>query len=61
MYGAERIFRHQGRKQQMLKHLTLGRNNVVHTLQIYFEIDRPNGKVTIGYCGKHLPCYRWAS
>ena len=61
MYGQDRDFRHQGRKQRMLKHVTLGRNNTVHTLQIYFEVDREARKLDIGYCGKHLRCYRWAS
>lgn len=61
MYGQDRDFRHQGRKQRMLKHVTLGRNNTVHTLQIYFEVDRENRRIDIGYCGKHLRCYSWGS
>jgi regulator of replication initiation timing len=61
MYGSDRDFRHQGRKQRMLKHITLGRNNTVHTLQIYFDVDRDNRRIDIGYCGKHLRCYSWAS
>ena len=61
MYGSDRDFRHQGRKQRMLKHITLGRNSVVHNLQIYFEVDRDRQKIDIGYCGKHLRCYGWDS
>lgn len=61
MYGSDRDFRHQGRKQRMLKHITLGRNNTVHTLQIYFDVDRDRRRIDIGYCGKHLRCYSWAS
>ncbi|MGD1937865.1 MAG: hypothetical protein ACFCA4_09970 [Cyanophyceae cyanobacterium] len=61
MYGSDRDFRHQGRKQRMLKHITLGRNSVVHNLQIYFEVDRNRQKIDIGYCGKHLRCYNWDS
>ncbi len=61
MYGSDRDFRHQGRKQRMLKHITLGRNSVVHNLQIYFEPDRDRQKIDIGYCGKHLRCYGWDS
>ncbi|MEM9771017.1 MAG: hypothetical protein AAF889_05385 [Cyanobacteria bacterium P01_D01_bin.73] len=61
MYGSDRDFRHQGRKQRMLKHITLGRNSVVHNLQIYFDVDRARQKIDIGYCGKHLRCYGWDS
>jgi hypothetical protein len=57
MYGSDRDFKHQGRKQRMLKHITLGRKNTVHTLQIYFEVNPETRKVDIGYCGKHLRCH----
>ena len=60
-YGGDRDFRHRGRKQRMLKHITLGRNSVIHNLQIYFEVDRDRQKIDIGYCGKHLRCYGWDS
>lgn len=60
-YGSDRDFRHGGRKQRMFKHLTLGKNNAVHNLQIYFELDFETEKVAIGYCGKHLRSYGWAS
>lgn len=60
-YASDRDFRHAGRKQRMFKHLTLGKNNAVHNLQIYFELDYDAGKVAIGYCGKHLRSYGWAS
>ncbi len=57
MYGSDRDFKHQGRKQRMLKHVTLGRKNTVHTLQIYFEVNPDTRKIDIGYCGKHLRCH----
>lgn len=57
MYGSDRDFKHQGRKQRMLKHVTLGRKNTVHTLQIYFEVNPETRKIDIGYCGKHLRCH----
>jgi|JI8StandDraft_2_1071088.scaffolds.fasta_scaffold11128_3 uncharacterized coiled-coil protein SlyX len=60
-YASDRDFRHQGRKQRMFKHLTLGKNNAVHNLQIYFELDYEAGKVAVGYCGKHLRSYGWTS
>ncbi|TAD77282.1 MAG: hypothetical protein EA001_10650 [Oscillatoriales cyanobacterium] len=60
-YASDRDFRHQGYKQRMFKHLTLGKNNAVHNLQIYFEMNYEAGKVAIGYCGKHLRSYGWTS
>ncbi|MCI0701723.1 MAG: hypothetical protein L0241_11625 [Planctomycetia bacterium] len=54
MYGAERVFRHAGRSQQMQRHLTLGGGDAVNCLVIYFEFDETAQRVQIGYCGRHL-------
>lgn len=48
-YGEERIFRHRGQSRKMELHIKVGRH-----LRIYFDIDRENQKIIIGYCGRHL-------
>ena len=50
-YGYERKFYHRGQYVPMFRHLTFNNNGC---LQIYFEFDREEEKVIIGYCGKHL-------
>jgi hypothetical protein len=48
-YGDERVFHHRGESKQMENHIKVGRK-----LRIYFDIDRQNKQIAIGYCGKHL-------
>ena len=57
MYGDDRKFRHEGRRTQMLKHITLGKGDRKNCLQIYFEANEKASRVEIGYCGRHLPYY----
>ena len=52
-YGDKREFCHSDRCVQIFRHLTFKNNNC--SLQIYFEFDREQEKVIIGYCGNHLP------
>ncbi len=58
-YAKERTFAHGGKKITMEKHITLGGGSRENCLQIYFEVDEPNGKFLIGYCGMHLPYAGW--
>ncbi len=55
MHGHHRQFRHQGTSREMQRHLTIGKNNVVECIQIYFDADEQTGRFAIGYCGEHLP------
>lgn len=57
MFGAERVFRHNGRSRQMQRHLTLGGGDTANCLQIYFEFDDSACRVLVGYCGRHLPYF----
>ncbi|GFE71029.1 hypothetical protein [Chroococcus sp. FPU101] len=51
-YGRERIFTHG----EITQHLTLklGNDRTLPCLQIYFEINRDEEIIEIGYCGRHL-------
>lgn len=51
-HGDRREFCHGERCVPMFRHLTFNNNGC--SLQIYFEFDREQEKVIIGYCGKHL-------
>jgi hypothetical protein len=57
MYGKEREFTHEGRKQRMLKHLTIGKGDRKNCLQICFEPNEGAGRIEVGHCGRHLPYY----
>ena len=49
-YGYERDFPCPGKKTQRMElHLKIGRK-----IRIYFEIDREDRQIAIGYCGQHL-------
>jgi hypothetical protein len=54
LFGAERVFHHEGQARLMQRHLTLGGGTTNHCLQIYFEFDDDARRVLIGYCGRHL-------
>jgi hypothetical protein len=58
LYGAERVFHHDGATRQMQRHLTLGGGDTNNCLQIYFDFDDDARRVLIGYCGRHLPYHR---
>lgn len=51
-YGDGRVFHHRGQYVPIFRHLTFNDNG--SSLQIYFEFDREQEKVIIGYCGEHL-------
>lgn len=55
LFGQHRVFHHNGRSQQMERHLTLSRGDRKNCVQIYFEIDHAARRAHVGYCGKHLP------
>jgi hypothetical protein len=54
LFGADRVFHHQGQSRQMQRHLTLGGGATNNCLQIYFELDDASDRVLIGHCGRHL-------
>jgi hypothetical protein len=58
LYGAERVFHHDGQSRQMQRHLTLGGGDTNNCLQIYFDFDDDSRRVLIGHCGRHLPYHR---
>jgi hypothetical protein len=58
LFGQTRVFHHQGKGRQMLRHLTLARGDHKNCLQIYFEFDEESQRVEVGYCGRHLPIAR---
>jgi len=57
MYGDERRFSHDGRRVQMVRHVTIGRGDTKNCVQIYFEPNDQTSRMEIGYCGRHLPYY----
>ena len=53
-----RTFRYRGREIPMMKHLCIGvKRDTSKTIRVYFEADREEGKVVIGWCGEHLPVF----
>lgn len=51
-----RIFKYRGQDMPMLRHLCIGvKRYTSKTLRVYFEVDRKEGKVVVGWCGEHLP------
>jgi len=56
-YGEDRIFAHDGERQEMQRHLTLGGGSRKNCLQIFFDIDNEQERFAVGYCGVHLPYY----
>lgn len=58
LYGAERVFHHDGQSRQMQRHLTLGGGDTNNCVQIYFDFNDDSRHVLIGYCGRHLPYHR---
>ena len=57
MFGDDRIFNDRGteKREQMLRHLTLGGASRENCLTIHFARDGERNVFNVGYCGKHLP------
>ena len=54
-YGNDRMFTHDGKIRQILKHLTIGGGSAIDCLQIYFDDDGETDRMIVAYCGPHLP------
>lgn len=54
LFGAQRCFADGNHHRTIEQHLTFGQNNTTDCTQIYFDLDRDNKRMDIGYCGSHL-------
>ena len=53
--SAERVFYYKGRRIPMSRHLKIGNSlDSSKTLRLYYQWSASDGKIIIGYCGKHL-------
>lgn len=51
-----RTFNYRGHDLPMIRHLCIGvKRDTSKTLRVYFEVDREEGRVVVGWCGEHLP------
>jgi len=57
MHGEHRIFKNDGERREMQRHITLGGGSRKHCIQIYFLPDKSRETFCVGYCGDHLPYY----
>ena len=56
-YAKRRTFRYMGEKLLMEQHLRIGNSrDRGRCLRIYFDFAKTDGRVLIGWCGRHLPC-----
>lgn len=56
-YAKRRTFRYMGKKLLMEQHLRIGNSrDRGRCLRIYFDFAKTDGRVLIGWCGRHLPC-----
>lgn len=56
-YAKRRTFRYMGEKLLMEQHLRIGNSrDRGRCLRIYFDFAKADGRVLIGWCGRHLPC-----
>ena len=51
-----RVFDYNGTPVEMMKHLKIGRkDSVAETIRVHFEWFADEGRIIIGYCGRHIP------
>ena len=56
-YAKRRTFRYMGEKLLMEQHLRIGNSrDRGRCLRICFDFAKADGRVLIGWCGRHLPC-----
>ena len=56
-YAKRRTFRYMGEALLMEQHLRIGNSrDRGRCLRIYFDFAKKDGRVLIGWCGRHLPC-----